>query len=100
MSLKRILDNMIGTKKDKKRSLTQSQKIYIWENKSHTCVICGKPIKKYSDCEFDHRKCYKNGGLTGLTNCGLSHRQCNRLKGIKTLKAIRKEVCYEGICYE
>ncbi len=77
-------------KKAKKRQLTHAQKIWCWENNPHICYICGKRVNKLSDAEFDHVKAYSKGGATNLSNVKIVHRQCNRLKGTKSLSEIRK----------
>lgn len=78
------------TKTKKKRQLTHAQKIYCWENNSHTCNICTKRVIKMSDAEFDHARSYSKGGATNLSNVKITHRQCNRLKGKKSLSETKK----------
>jgi len=77
-------------KPKKRRQLTHAQKIYAWENNSHTCDVCLKRVTKLSDAEFDHKRAYSKGGATNLGNVVITHRQCNRLKGNKTLSATRR----------
>lgn len=79
-----------GTKPARRRQLTNAQKIFCWENNSHTCHICGKRVSKFSDAEFDHKRAYSKGGTTGLGNVKIVHRQCNRLKGSKSLSETKK----------
>ena len=79
-----------GTRKSKKRQLTHAQKVYAWENKSHTCNICGKRVSKFSDAEFDHTRAHSKTGATNLSNVKIVHRQCNRLKGKKSLSETKK----------
>ena len=83
-------------KPPKKRNLTNAQKIWCWENKSHKCYICLKRISKLSEAEFDHKRAYVKGGATNLGNVKLAHRLCNRLKGSKSLSQIQKELGIKG----
>jgi 5-methylcytosine-specific restriction endonuclease McrA len=76
--------------KKKKRQLTNAQKLWCWENNPHVCNICKKRVSKLSDAEFDHTGPHSKGGATNLTNVKISHRQCNRLKGTKTLTTSRR----------
>jgi 5-methylcytosine-specific restriction endonuclease McrA len=85
------IDELMKNKKsNKKRQLTNAQKIYCWENNPHTCNICLKRVTKFSDAEFDHAKAHSKGGISNLTNVKIAHRQCNRLKGTKTLAETKK----------
>jgi 5-methylcytosine-specific restriction endonuclease McrA len=85
------VDELMGIKKPrKKRQLTNAQKLWCWENNPHKCNICLKRVAKLSDAEFDHTRAHSKGGTTGLKNVKISHRQCNRLKGTKTLSETRK----------
>ncbi len=77
-------------KRRRKRQLTYAQKIWCWEHNSHKCYICGKTVSKFSDAEFDHVRAYSKGGATNLSNVRIVHRQCNRLKGTKSLSETRK----------
>lgn len=74
----------------KKRNLTAAQKVYHWENNAHTCNICLKSVSKFSDAEFDHTRAFSKGGATNGTNVKIVHRQCNRLKGDKSLGETRR----------
>ncbi len=76
--------------KPKKRQLTPAQKIFAWENMSHTCNICGKRVTKFSDAEFDHTRAHSKSGATNLSNVKIVHRLCNRIKGKKTLSETKK----------
>jgi len=77
-------------KPKKKRQLTNAQKLWCWENNPHTCNICRKRVSKLSDAEFDHAKSYSKGGASNLSNVKISHRQCNRLKGSKSLSETQR----------
>ena len=70
--------------------MTPAQKLFCWENYSHKCNICNKIVNKQSDAEFDHTKAFTNGGETNLKNVKITHRQCNRLKGNKSLSETKK----------
>jgi len=85
------INELMGIKAPgRKRQLTNAQKIYCWENNPHRCNICLKSVLKFSDAEFDHTRAYSKGGVTNLKNVKISHRQCNRLKGTKTLSKTKK----------
>ncbi|MEK6950078.1 MAG: hypothetical protein AABX34_07700, partial [Nanoarchaeota archaeon] len=75
-----LIDFGFGHKKKKKRkTLTPSQRIYIWEKPNiygRTCSICHKRITKLSDLELDHTRAHSKGGV----RLALSHKDCNRLK--------------------
>jgi 5-methylcytosine-specific restriction endonuclease McrA len=77
-------------KKNRKRQITHAQKIFAWENKTHTCNICGKRVTKFSEAEFDHTRAHSKSGATNLSNIKIVHRACNRLKGKKSLSETKK----------
>lgn len=83
---------LVSSKKPKlkKRQLTHAQKIFAWENYSHTCNICGKRVIKFSEAEFDHTRAHSKSGATNLSNVKIVHRACNRLKGKKSLSETKK----------
>ena len=79
----------ISSEKKKRKSLTQGQRIYIWERPNiygRTCSICHSRITKLSDLEFDHTRAHSKGG----TKQALAHKDCNRLKGSGSLAKIQK----------
>jgi 5-methylcytosine-specific restriction endonuclease McrA len=82
----------IEKKKTKKRvRLTPKQREYVWEHKDkygRTCNICGEEILKLSDLELDHTKPYSKGG----EKMALAHKECNRMKGSKTLRSIQTKM--------
>ncbi len=78
--------------KDSKRTLTAAEKIWVWENKSHKCIICKKQVNKMSETHFDHIIPHTAGGKTIPANANITHALCNRLKGKKTLKQIQEEL--------
>ena len=79
-------------KPQKKRTkLTPKQREYVWEHPKlygRKCNICGEVITKLSDLELDHTHPYVKGG----TKMNLAHRDCNRMKGSKSLKQIQKKM--------
>jgi len=77
--------NKKNNKTKKRKTLSASAKIIIWENNPHICHICRKKILKLSETEFDHVKAFSKGG----TKLKLSHKLCNRVKSDKSLKSIR-----------
>ena len=78
--------------RDKKRSLTHSEKVWVWENKTHKCYVCGKEVEKFSEANFDHTKPHAKGWKTTPANSGITHILCNKLKGKKSLKEIQKHL--------
>jgi 5-methylcytosine-specific restriction endonuclease McrA len=75
--------------KKKRKTLTSSQRIYIWERPNiygRTCSICHRKITKLSDLELDHTKAHSKGG----TRLALAHKDCNRLKSSGSLGKIQK----------
>jgi 5-methylcytosine-specific restriction endonuclease McrA len=83
------------TKPKRKRvTPTASDKIYVWghpEIYGRTCSICGKKITKITDLEFDHTKPFSKGGK----KLALTHRDCNRKKGSRSLKDVQKKMGLE-----
>jgi len=80
----------ISTVKKKRVKLTPGQRLKVWENPKlygRKCSICGGKIIKQSDMELDHTHPYSKGG--GKMN--LAHKDCNRIKGSKSLKHIQKK---------
>ena len=86
----KIPNYLLGATKSKKRQLTHAQKIFAWENKSHTCNICEKRVTKFSEAEFDHARAHSKSGATNLSNVKIVHRACNRLKGKKSLSETKR----------
>ena len=84
------IDIWSASKPKTKRQLTYAQKIWCWEHNSHKCYICGKRVSKLSDAEFDHVRAYSKRGATNLSNVKIVHRQCNRLKGTRSLSETKK----------
>ena len=80
--------------KKKRVRLTAKERIYVWEHPEtygRTCSICHKRITKLSDLELDHTKPYSKGG----TKLALAHRDCNRMKGSRNLRAVQKKMKLE-----
>lgn len=78
-----------GNTKKKRKTLTSSQRIYIWERPNQygrTCNICHNRIQKLSDLELDHTRARSKGG----TKLALAHKECNRLKSSGGLTKIQK----------
>ena len=86
------LGSIYGVKQKKKRvKLTPKERIYVWEHPKlygRTCHICGHRITKLSDLELDHKHPYSKGGK----KMNLAHRDCNRMKGSKSLKSVQKKM--------
>ncbi|MEK6760794.1 MAG: HNH endonuclease [Nanoarchaeota archaeon] len=83
----------IGSKKlkSKRKSLTHTERIFIWEHPKkygRTCNICGDRITKISDLELDHTRAHSKGG----TKLALAHKHCNRMKGSGSLGRIQKRL--------
>lgn len=80
--------------KKKRVRLTPKERMYVWEHSEiygNTCNICGKKIEKMSDLELDHTKPYSKGGR----KMNLAHRDCNRMKGSRSLKDVRKKMGFK-----
>ena len=78
-------------KKKKRVTLNSTERIYIWEHPEiygRSCSICGKKIEKLSELELDHTKPYSKGGKKQA----LAHKDCNRMKGNKSLKDVQKKM--------
>lgn len=89
------VDDILGTgkssKKKKRVKLTPKERLYVWEHPKmygRTCNICGERITKLSDLELDHTYPYSKGG----TKMNLAHRDCNLMKGSKSLKHVQKKM--------
>jgi hypothetical protein len=85
------LPNYQQQKKKKRKHLTPAERIYVWEHPKmygRTCHICHQRITKMSDLELDHRKAFSKGG----TKFFLAHRECNRMKGNKSLAYVQKRL--------
>ncbi len=84
--------NLFNQKTNKKRrSLTPSQRIYVWERPniySRTCSICHRKITKLSDLELDHSRAHSKGGI----KLAFAHKDCNRLKSSGSLRQIQKRL--------
>ena len=79
----------LSPEKKKRKTLTSSQRIYIWERPNiygRTCSICHRKITKLSDLELDHTRAHSKGG----TKLALAHKDCNRLKSSGSLRKIQK----------
>ena len=77
----------------KKRAITMAEKKWLWKlKKRHICPICNRHVKDFFDAEFDHNRAYANGGKTTPANTLIVHKLCNRLKGKKSLSAIKKHL--------
>ena len=89
MTLQKIRKQSKPKAKKKRKSLTATQRIYIWQRPKiygRTCSICGLKITSFSDLELDHTKAFSKGGK----KLALAHRICNRMKSSGSLKKIQK----------
>ena len=76
-------------KKKPATTCTTAQRVYLWEHtKNHLCNVCGKRIWTISDMEIEHQKAKVKGGR----KIKFAHRTCNRLKGSKSMKRIKREL--------
>ncbi len=62
------------------RSFTKQQKTAAYERQEGKCEHCGKHFE-FRDMEGDHKKPWREGGLTTDDNCQMLCRDCNRTKG-------------------
>lgn len=77
-----------------RKKLTSKERVYIWEHSKlygRKCNICGQRINQLSDLELDHTRPYSNGGK----KMNLTHRDCNRMKGSKSLKYVQKRMIFK-----
>lgn len=84
-----------GGNKPKRKTLTPTERIYIWEHPKmygKECNICSGRITKLSDLELDHTRAHSKGGK----KLALAHKLCNRMKGSKSLKAVQKKMGFES----
>jgi|GEM_PF-1171378 len=93
---RKLQRNLFGTKlvKKKRARLTPSQRLYVWEHQKmygRKCNICGQKIIKQSDMELDHTHPYSKGG----SKMNLAHKECNRMKGSKSLKSVQKKMGFK-----
>jgi len=82
-------------KKEKKRvKLTPAQRIHIWEHPTkygRKCSICGGRITKLSDLELEHTRAFSKGG----SKMRLAHKECNRMKGSKSLSYVQTKMGFK-----
>jgi len=80
--------------KKRRKKLTPAQRIYIWEHPEkygRTCNICHGRIQKLSDLELDHTRAVSKGG----TRLALAHKECNRMKGSKSLRQVQERMRFK-----
>lgn len=75
---------------NKKKSLTNPEKVWVWDNTSRICYICNKKVKTFLEAYFDHTKDYTKKSKITPIDSGITHLMCNQLKGKKSLKQIKK----------
>lgn len=81
--LSSILEDYFN-QKDPRRSFSDKERVIAWSAKEKKiCGICGKIIDDYKDYDLDHIIPYEKGGATDLFNSQLTHKSCNRSKGMK-----------------
>jgi len=94
------IDNILGynplaqSSKKKRVQLTPGQRVKVWENPrmyGRKCSICGGRISKLSDLQLDHTKPYSQGG----TKLNLAHKDCNAIKGSKSLSHIQTKMGFK-----
>ena len=62
------------------RSFPDKIKLSVWEKQKHKCADCGEEYD-YQFMEGDHIIPWRKGGRTGMENCQMLCRKCNRRKG-------------------
>ncbi|MFH0701470.1 MAG: HNH endonuclease signature motif containing protein [Candidatus Woesearchaeota archaeon] len=70
--------------------------MYVWEHPKlygRKCHICTEKIYKMSNLELDHIIPYSQGGK----KMNLAHRDCNRMKGSKSLKDVQKKMIFKTV---
>lgn len=61
------------------RSFTEKQKREVFERQEGVCVSCGNKFE-YQEMEADHITPWSQGGKTGVENCQILCKGCNRTK--------------------
>jgi len=82
--------------KKKRKVLTPAQRLYVWEHPKmygRKCNICSERISKMSELELDHTHPYSKGG----SKMNLAHKECNRMKGSKSLRHIQKKMGFKTL---
>ena len=93
-TLSELMDYGSGKAKKKRVVLTPKQRLYVWEHPKlygRTCNICHQRITKMSDMQLDHTHPYSKGG----TKMNLAHRDCNSMKGSKSLRSVQTKMTFK-----
>lgn len=68
-------------------SITSELKSRLLSEQGHRCGLCGVGIRDIGDCDVDHLQPLAKGGSNDIVNLVAAHRQCNKEKAAKTLRA-------------
>ncbi len=81
--------SLYGQSKKKRRSVSFTEKVKVWEmTKGHVCHICKRRIRSLTEAEYDHVRAHSKGGQTQKW----AHRACNRIKGNNPLSVVQKRL--------
>lgn len=58
--------------------------VILWQRQRGACSICGRSMV-WGEFEVEHKTAIARGGKHEMSNLGLAHGSCNRLKGSKIL---------------
>lgn len=88
MMMNKMLTDIVesGVKVSDRRFFTIKEKMILWDelknkNGNVACAICNNNILSFNDAEVDHRIPYSKGGKTEISNGGIVHSTCNKIKG-------------------
>lgn len=80
--LKILLEGFFN-QKDPRRSFNDNERIIVWNStENKICGICKDIINDFKDYDLDHIIPHAKGGATDLFNSQLTHKKCNRSKGM------------------
>lgn len=78
---------------------------YIAARTDYDCHLCHDPVsfEHYGNCshqagwEVDHVRPKSKGGHNGFSNLRAAHAYCNRMKGNKTNRSVRRKFGVKGV---
>lgn len=75
----------------KRKRLTRSERLQVYEKYGGCCAYCGKPLS-IDEMQVDHKVPLRLGGEDGMGNYMPSCRMCNHYKGGNSLEGFRRMV--------
>ena len=79
---------------EKRRKLSKTERLQVYDKCNHRCAYCGRDIE-YKDMQVDHAKPLRIGGADELSNMLPACRSCNHYKATLDVEGFRKYI--EGI---